>query len=167
MIVRGRVWKFGDNIDTDLLYPNVALKLPPQEGARYVFHANRPEWVDQVQPGDLVLGGRNFGCGSSRPVPRLFRVLGVKAVVAEEFASLFFRNSMNYAFPSLSCQGVLEAFEEGQTAEVDFSSGLVRNVDTGTQLQGDRLPELLLNLLMTGGIMPMLRREGYFPQEAS
>ncbi len=87
----GKVWVFGDNLNTDDMYPGYALKMEPPEAARHVFYKVRPGWTDEVSPGDVVLAGKNFGLGSSRPVAALFTELGVAGLVAEEFNSLFFR----------------------------------------------------------------------------
>src|SRR3712207_7568731 len=93
---------------------------PLEEQPRYVFSANRPGWVDLVAEGDLIVAGRNFGTGSSRPAARVLALLGIGGVIAESINGLFFRNSVNYAFPVLECPGVLEAFEEGDEAEFDL-----------------------------------------------
>jgi len=92
MKFRARVWKFGDNINTDLILPIQAFYLTPQEQTRFVFHANRPGWVDQVQPGDIIVGGKNFGMGSSRPAARSLKNLGLGCLIAHSINGLFFRN---------------------------------------------------------------------------
>ncbi|MGQ0522968.1 MAG: LeuD/DmdB family oxidoreductase small subunit [Betaproteobacteria bacterium] len=155
-----RVWKFGDNINTDLILPIQAFYLTPAEQARFVFHANRPGWVDLVQPGDIIVGGRNFGMGSSRPAARSLKNLGLGCLIAESINGLFFRNCVNFAFPALECRGVVDAVAEGDTAEVDFDACSVRNVTRGTTLPAVGLPPKLLALLKAGGIYPMLEKEG-------
>jgi len=100
-----RVWKFGDNINTDLILPNVAFYLTPQEQLKYIFRANRPGWVDLVQPGDILIGGRNFGMGSSRPAARNLKNLGLACLVAEGVNGLFYRNCVNFAFLQPSAPG--------------------------------------------------------------
>src|SRR4029079_15427550 len=122
-----RTWKFPDNINTDLILPNVAFYLTPQEQVRYIFRANRPGWVDEVQPGDILLGGRNFGMGSSRPAARNLKNLGLACLIADSINGLFYRNAVNFAFPAMECPGVPALFEEGDVAEVDFDTGLVTN----------------------------------------
>ena len=155
-----RVWKFGDNINTDLILPNVAFYLTPDEQLRYVFRANRPGWVDLVQPGDILIGGRNFGMGSSRPAARNLKNLGLACLVAHSINGLFYRNSVNFAFPAMECEGVEALFEEGDMAEVDFETGTVRNIRTGAVLNGRRIPPELLKIVEAGGIFPLLEREG-------
>jgi 3-isopropylmalate/(R)-2-methylmalate dehydratase small subunit len=159
-IIRGRVWKFGDDINTDLMYPGIVLR-KPEEAHRYVFYANRPGWVDQVWPGDIIVAGRNFGTGSSRPAPLSLRRLGIGAVVADSINGLFFRNCVNFGLPAVEAPGASALFEEGEIAELDLGEGLVTNLRTGGQVRGRRLPERLLEILEAGGIIPVLIREGY------
>ena len=156
-----KVWKFGDNINTDLILPNVAFYLTPQEQTQYVFRANRPGWVDLVQPGDIIIGGQNFGMGSSRPAARSLRNLGLSCLVAQSINGLFYRNCVNFAFPAMECAGIADMFEEGQTAEVDFDSGEVRNRDTGKSIGGRSIPPKLLKIVNAGGIFPLLEQEGW------
>ena len=160
MRFEARVWKFGDNINTDLILPIQAFYLTPQEQTRFVFSANRPGWVDQVQPGDIIVGGKNFGMGSSRPAARSLKNLGIGCLIAHSINGLFFRNCVNFAFPALECRGVHEAFTEGDIAEVDFDAYTVRNATTGVSLEAIAMPPKLLDLVKAGGIYPLLEREG-------
>jgi 3-isopropylmalate/(R)-2-methylmalate dehydratase small subunit len=155
-----RVWKFGDNINTDLILPNAAFYLTPQEQLRYIFRANRPGWVDLVAPGDILVGGKNFGMGSSRPAARNLKNLGIACLVAESINGLFYRNCVNFAFPAMECSGVEAIFEEGDTAAVDFDAGTVRNVATGASLPARRIPRELLAIVEAGGIFDLLEKEG-------
>jgi 3-isopropylmalate/(R)-2-methylmalate dehydratase small subunit len=155
-----RVWKFGDNINTDLILPNVAFYLTPQEQLRYVFRANRPGWVDEMRPGDILIGGRNFGMGSSRPAARNLKNLGLACLVAHSINGLFYRNAVNFAFPAMECEGVHDLFEEGDTAEIDFETGSVVNATRGRSLTGRTIPPQLLGIVDAGGIFPLLEREG-------
>jgi len=162
-----RVWKFGDNINTDLILPILAFYLTPEEQARFVFKANRPGWVDLVQPGDIIVGGKNFGMGSSRPAARSLRNLGLGCLIALSLNGLFFRNCVNFAFPAMECPGVFDAFEEGEVAEVDFDACTVRNVTRGTAMPAVGLPPKLLDLLKAGGIYPLLEKEGAIAPKAA
>ena len=155
-----RVWKFGDNINTDLILPNVAFYLTPQEQLKYIFRANRPGWVDLVQPGDILIGGTNFGMGSSRPAARNLKNLGLACLVAESINGLFYRNAVNFAFPAMECPGIGALFEEGETAEVDFETGHVTNVTTGKSIRGKTTPPQLLKIIAAGGIFDLLEQEG-------
>lgn len=161
-----RVWKAGDNINTDLILPVTAFLLTPQEQAKFVFKANRPGWVEQVQPGDILIGGRNFGMGSSRPAARSLRTVGLACLVAHSINGLFYRNCVNFAFPALECPGVADAFEEGDVAEVDFDAATVRNVTRGKDLAARPTPPQLLDLIKAGGIYPLLEQEGLIATKA-
>ena len=115
-----RVWKFGDNINTDLILPNVAFYLTAQEQLDYVFRANRPGWVDLVEPGDILIGGKNFGMGSSRPAARNLKNLGLACLVAESINGLFYRNCVNFAFPATECTGVVRHVRRGRRRRSRF-----------------------------------------------
>ena len=137
-----------------------AATAPEAEQARAVFSANRPGWIDQIAPGDIIIGGRNFGTGSSRPAARSLRNIGLGCLVAESINGLFFRNAVSFGFLALECPGVHAAFEEGQTAEVSLADWSVRNRDTGAVLHATPIPERLLSLMTSGGIYPLLEAEG-------
>lgn len=166
MKFKARVWKVGDNINTDLILPNRAFYLTPEEQAKFVFSANRPGWVEEVEPGDILIGGKNFGMGSSRPAARSLKNLGLACLVAHSINGLFFRNCVNFAFPAIECPGVHEAFEEGEIAEVEFEQARVRNVTRGAELAGRPLPSPLLALVTAGGIYPLLEKEGLIGPKA-
>ena len=167
MNFNARVWKFPDNINTDLILPNRAFYLTPAEQVKFVFSANRPGWVDQVAPGDILVGGRNFGMGSSRPAARSLRNLKLACLVAESINGLFLRNSVNFGFPALECRGIGAAFEEGDVAEVSFDDYKVRNQRTGAVLDAEPLPETLRRLMQAGGLFPLLESEGYLAPRAA
>lgn len=167
MKFKARVWKFPDNINTDLILPNRAFYLTPAEQVKFVFSANRPGWVDQVAPGDILVGGRNFGMGSSRPAARSLRNLKLACLVAESINGLFLRNSVNFGFPALECRGIGAAFEEGDVAEVLFDDYKVRNQRTGAVLDAEPLPETLRRLMQAGGLFPLLESEGYLAPKAA
>jgi 3-isopropylmalate/(R)-2-methylmalate dehydratase small subunit len=161
LALEGRVWRFGDNINTDLIFPNKAFQLPLTEQHRLVFSANRPGWVDQVVEGDLIIAGHNFGTGSSRVVGRVLKNCGIAGLVAESLNGLCLRSCVTFSFPAIECPGVTGLFDEGQRARVDFVSGTVENLTSGRALQGRGLPPLLLETILAGGVVPMLAREGY------
>ncbi|GHE05092.1 LeuD/DmdB family oxidoreductase small subunit [Streptomyces alanosinicus] len=162
-VVTGKVWVVGDGVTTDAMYPAFAMKLPVPEAARHVFYELRPGWTDEVSPGDIVVAGRNFGLGSSRPVAALFRELGVAALVAEEFNSLFLRNCINHGLPALTVPGVTAAFGDGAVMRLDFAAGWAEHTGSGLRLAGGALPPLVLDILAAGGVLPRLAREGYVP----
>jgi 3-isopropylmalate/(R)-2-methylmalate dehydratase small subunit len=159
-MISGRVWKFGDNINTDLMLPGPLLFAPEEEQKKAVFSANRPGWADQVQPGDIVIGGLNYGMGSSRPAARSLRNLGVAALIAESINGLFFRNAANHGLLALECPGVHAAFEEGQIAEITLEEFAVCNRDTGAVLKAQPIPPMLLELMRGGGLYPHLEAQG-------
>ena len=157
----GKVWKFGDDINTDLVIPGFAVMWTLEEQLPHCFSANRPGWVDEVQPGDVLIAGRNFGVGSARPIGDVLRDNGISGVVADSFNGLGLRNCINAGLPSLPCAGILDAFDEGDIAEVDWTTGAVRNVTKGTSLQGTPVPEALQEIVKAGGVEAVLRNEGY------
>jgi 3-isopropylmalate/(R)-2-methylmalate dehydratase small subunit len=158
--MNGRVWKFGDNVNTDLMLPGPYLYRSAGEQARAVFMNNRPGWVDAVQPGDAIVGGFNYGMGSSRPAARSLRLCGVGFLLAETINGLFFRNAVNYGLLACECPGVSTAFEEGDTAELDIDAWTVRNARNGAVLAVSPVPAQLLAMMTGGGIYPVLEREG-------
>jgi 3-isopropylmalate/(R)-2-methylmalate dehydratase small subunit len=159
----GRVWVFGDSLNTDAMYPPDAMKLDLAEAAKKVFYEVRPGWTSEVREGDIVIAGRNFGLGSSRPVAALFRHLGVAALVAEEFNSLFFRNAVNAGLPAMTVPGVTGAFNDGDTGTFDLATGQWRNETTGIGGTVSVLPDLVLEIIASGGVLPRLAAQGYLP----
>ncbi|HET7879496.1 MAG TPA: hypothetical protein VFL55_01330 [Acetobacteraceae bacterium] len=156
----GRVWKFGDNINTDLMLPGPFLYRSAEEQATAVFMNNRPGWVNEVEPGDTIVGGFNYGMGSSRPAARSLRNCGIGFLLAETINGLFFRNAVNYGLLACECAGVSAAFEEGDTAELDIDAWMVRNPRSGQTLDVSPVPQQLLTMMLGGGIYPVLAREG-------
>ncbi|MBM3567408.1 MAG: 3-isopropylmalate dehydratase [Alphaproteobacteria bacterium] len=159
-MIAGRVWKFGDDINTDLMLPGSVLYASEEEQKRAVFAANRPGWVDQVKPGDVLVGGRNFGMGSSRPAARSLRNLGLACVLAESINGLFFRNAVNFGLIALACPGVHAACEEGDRLELAIADWRASNARTGVALAVTPIPEALLKLMTGGGIYPHLEQRG-------
>ena len=164
--IQGRVWKFGDDINTDLVIPGFAIYLPADEQPRHCFSATRPGWVDEVREGDVLLAGRNFGVGSGRPIGEVFVRLGIKAVVAESFNGLGLRNCVNEGLPSLPCPGILDVFNEGDVAEVDAVAGVVRNVTSGQTITGNPLPRAIQEIVAAGGVEATLRASGHLKAPA-
>jgi 3-isopropylmalate/(R)-2-methylmalate dehydratase small subunit len=159
--LKGRIWIFGDNINTDMMMPNIARTLPEDEQKKLCFESIRPGWSAQVGAGDIIVGGRNFGTGSSRPAAKLLRQLGIVAVVAESVNGLFVRNCVNYGILPLSCAGIAAACADGEELEIDVDSATVRNVTKDTGLTAQQLPDQLVQLALAGGIRPLLKRDGY------
>ena len=160
MLIKGRIWKFGDNIDTDLMMPQDTFRLSIEEQARAVFRVNRPGWVDQVERGDIIVGGKNFGMGSSRPAARTFKFLGIEAIIADSINGLFFRNSVNYGLPAFNLPDSLNYFQEGELAEIDPYVGTIKNLNTGRCFKTEVFPEILMKIIVSGGIIELLEKEG-------
>ncbi len=164
-VAEGRVWKFGDNISTDLLVPGAAVlarggSLSAEEAAQYCMSANRPGWAAQVEPGDVIVAGRNFGCGSSRNGAGPLKTLGIAAVLAESIARIHLRNSINTGLITVICPGISVAVEEGQHLSLDLQSGTVRIVETDRELPAERWPDDSppMEILRSGGFMPFFQR---------
>jgi 3-isopropylmalate/(R)-2-methylmalate dehydratase small subunit len=156
--VRGRVWKFGDNVDTDVMAPWSSLSQPWEERRKVVLH-NRPEFAAQVRPGDVIVAGQNWGCGSSREhAPENLKLLGLGGVVAESFGRIYFRNCIAIAFPNLSCPGIHAACQEGDEIAFDVRTGRVRNLTRGTELQAKAYTREMLEIVEQGGLMEVLKR---------
>lgn len=159
--IAGKVWVFGNDLNTDAMYPAFAIKMDIPEAAQHVFHDVRPGWTSEVQAGDIVVAGENFGVGSSRPVAALFVQLGVAGLIAESFNSLFFRNAINAGLPALSLPNATSVFTDGDSATVDLADGSWRNNSTGAYGAVPKLPELLLDIIASGGVMPRLVAQGF------
>ena len=156
-VIRGRVWKFGHNVDTDVMAPWSSLGQPWEERRKVILHI-RPEFVEQVRSGDIIVAGRNWGCGSSREhAPENLKRLGIAAIVAESFGRIYFRNSVAIAFPNIACPGAHNAFDEGEEMELDLATARVRNLTRGVQLQGQPYTPEMLSILEKGGLLNVLR----------
>jgi len=157
---KGRVWMFGDDINTDLIIPGKYLELvDPEEMARHAMEGIDPEFPEKVQEGDIVVGGSNFGCGSSREhAPLALKYAGVGAVVAESYARIFYRNSINIGLPALECPGITGAVKEGDVIEVDVTEGVIKNTRTGAELGFTPLPGFMVDILNEGGLVPYLKK---------
>jgi len=161
MTVSGRAWVFGDEINTDDMYPGFAMKLPPEEAAQHMFDATRPDWPKLVQPGDIVVAGKNFGLGSSRPVAQLFVTLGVRCLVAEQFNSLFLRNALNYGLPAITLPDARNLIAEGDVIALDITAGSGRNRTSGHAFNFPTFPPFIVEVLRSGGLIAQLVDGGY------
>ena len=156
-VIAGRVWRFGDDVSTDLLSPGEYAIAPLEVRKRHCLESLNPRFPVEVEAGDLVVAGRNFGCGSSREsAPEALQALGVACVIAESFARIFLRNAVAIGLPVLACPGVAAAFENGDRAEVDLASGEVRNATSSSVLRGEPLPPEMREILGAGGILAAL-----------
>ena len=162
-ILRGRAWTFGDGISTDHIAPGrlFHLRTDLPELAKHVLEDANPEFARRVKPGDLVVGGRNFGLGSSREhAPRIIKLAGVGAVLAQSFARIFFRNAINVGLPVLTCD--TSAIEQWDDLEVDLAAGEVRDLTTGAAVPFAPLPPVMRKILADGGLVEHFRKYGEF-----
>lgn len=156
--LQGRVWKLDHDISTDVLSPGAYAIAPVEVRKLHVLESVNPAFASEVEPGDVIVAGRNFGCGSSRETaPENLKALGVACVCAESFARLFMRNAIAVGLPVLVCVGVHQAFDDGDGIAIELSTGRVRSVDDSIDLQGESLPEEMRDILAAGGILALLR----------
>jgi len=160
VVYRGRVHRLGDNIDTDQIMPGKYLTvLDRAELAKHCLEGYDPDWATKkARAGDVIVGGHNFGCGSSREsAPVSIKAVGISVVLAESFARIFFRNSINIALPVMVCPGISAAFEDGEELEVDIDSGVVKNLTTGKSLKAEALPPNIQHILKQGGLVEVTK----------
>ena len=154
----GRAWVFGDNVDTDVLAPGKYMKSGIDEMARHCLEAVEPGFAGGVRAGDVVVGRRNFGTGSSREqAPQALKHLGVAALVAESFAGLFYRNALNLGLPAVVCADA-GRIRDGDRVRVDPEAGRIENLSTGQTLACEPIPAHLMQMLRDGGLMPHLEK---------
>jgi 3-isopropylmalate/(R)-2-methylmalate dehydratase small subunit len=155
----GKVWKFGNDVDTDAIVPGRFLILnTPEELAKHAFEGVRPEFKDRVKPGDIIVAGDNFGCGSSREhAPLALKGAGVRYVIAKSFARIFFRNSINIGVTLLECPEA-DRIGEGDILEVDEAKGVIRNKTKKETYKIKPLPEFLVEIVRSGGLIEYARR---------
>ena len=155
----GSVFKYGDNVDTDVIIPARYLNSSdPKELATHCMEDIDKDFVKNVKPGDIMVATKNFGCGSSREqAPSVLKALGIKAVIAKSFARIFYRNSINIGLPVIVCKDLYEHVEDGGQADLDLSAGTV-TVD-GQVFSCTKLPEYMQNILNAGGLIASLNKE--------
>ena len=154
-----RVFKYGDNVDTDVIIPARYLNAPsPEELAKHCMEDIDADFATTVQPGDIIVGGANFGCGSSREhAPISIRACGVKCVIAPSFARIFYRNSINIGFPILECPEAAAEINNGDDVTVDFDTGRIVDNTTGKEFHANPLPPFIGGIVDKGGLLPYLK----------
>lgn len=152
---KGRVFKYGDNVDTDVIIPARYLNSSdPKELALHCMEDIDKEFVNKVQPGDIMVATKNFGCGSSREhAPIAIKASGISCVIADTFARIFYRNAINIGLPIIECPEAATAISAGDEVEVDFDSGLITDVTTGKTFQGQAFPEFMQKIIDLGGLV--------------
>jgi len=160
MNMEGRVWKFGDHVDTDLIIPARYLNVSdPEELAKSCFADVRPEFVNEVRAGDIAVAGINFGCGSSREhAPWAMKAAGIVAVIAKSCARIFYRNAFNIGLPVLESDDAPDALQEGTRISVDILRGEIRETDTGKIFFAKPIPEFMMKIIQSGGLVSYIRK---------
>ena len=160
-VMKGKAWKFGNNIDTDQIYPGIYVELTEMEDIKKhaLSGSAEPKFADEVQPGDIVVAGTNFGCGSSREHAAMtLKGAGVGAVLAESFGRIFFRNAINLGLPVIVCPGISKCAQKGDEIRIDIETGEVTDVTLGKVLKTTPFSPYVLNILESGGIKNMIRK---------
>lgn len=160
MQANGFVHKYPDNVDTDVIIPARYLNTPDaEELAAHCMEDIDPDFVKKVQPGDIMVGGANFGCGSSREhAPLAIKTAGVSCVIAATFARIFYRNSINIGLPILECPAASEAIQAGDKVHVDFDTGVITDETTGQTFQAQPFPPFIQEIIKAGGLMNSIRQ---------
>jgi 3-isopropylmalate dehydratase small subunit len=158
-VITGNAWVFGDEINTDNMAPGIYFKEPMEVMVQHCLEAVDPEFAANVKPGDIVVGGKNFGVGSAREQAAMaFQHLGVGAILAESFSRIFYRNAINFGLPLLIFPAAQE-IKAGQLLEVNPVAGIIRNATTGETWQVEGIPAHLMEMIDAGGLMPWLKRK--------
>jgi len=157
-----RIWMLGDNVNTDVIIPGrYNVTTDRAQLARYCLCEVLPDFSQQVQAGDVVMAGHNFGCGSSREhAPAAILANGVKVIIARSFARIFYRNAVNIGLPVLVCEEAVLASRDGQRIEVNLETGVIHNIDTEQIFQAEPLDPFVARIVEAGGIIEYIRREG-------
>ncbi len=155
MKASGRVFKYGDNVDTDVIIPARYLNSSdPAELATHCMEDIDPNFIHEVHKGDIIVADKNFGCGSSREhAPIAIKAAGISCVIAETFARIFYRNAINIGLPIIECQAASKGIEAGDEVEIDFDSGMIYNKTKGTSFQGQAFPEFMQKIIHAEGLI--------------
>lgn len=161
-VIRGRVYKFGDDVNTDVIYPGKYLSITTdrEEMAKHCFETVYPDFMKEARPGEIIVAGKNFGCGSSREqAATCLKFFGISAVVADSFARIFFRNAINLGLPVIIAPGAVRIAEHGDEIEIDLQNGFVKNCKTGKKVKSSRLPDFVMGILSDGGLIAHLQKK--------
>lgn len=161
MNVKGKVIKYGDNIDTDVIIPARYLSTSvPEELAKHCMEDIDTSFVGRVKSGDIMVGGANFGCGSSREhAPIAIKASGISCVIAKDFARIFFRNAINIGLPILECPEASEDIDEGNEVEIDFDTGVITNITKGKSYRAAAFPPFMQEIIAAGGLIAKIKSE--------
>jgi 3-isopropylmalate/(R)-2-methylmalate dehydratase small subunit len=160
MILRGRAWKFGDDVDTDVIIPvKYCNTNDPQEFANHCMEGVDPDFHKKVKPGDIIVANKNFGCGSSRePAPISIKALGISCVIAKTFARIFYRNAFNVGLPILECEDAPDQIQEGHELQVNLDTGEIRDLSMEKAFKAKPIPSFMQNLVRDGGLLNHLSK---------
>ncbi len=160
-VLKGKAFVYGANIDTDQIYPGRFLDLTePDQIGQHALEGADPNFVKEVQPGDLIVASTNFGCGSSREHAAItLKAAGAGAILADSFGRIFYRNVINLGVPLIVCPGISKIVKRGDVLTVDMTTGKVVNETTGASAEAQPLSEYVLNILESGGIKPMIKKQ--------
>ncbi|MBC7119948.1 MAG: 3-isopropylmalate dehydratase small subunit [Methanobacteriaceae archaeon] len=159
--MKGKVWKFEDDIDTDQIIPGRYLVIrDPKKLAKHLMEGIDPQFPDKVKKGDFIVAGKNFGCGSSREhAPLALKGAGISAVIAESFARIFYRNAINLGIPLLEAPGISKHLETGDEIEIDLEKGIIKK--DKREFKFKKLPEFMVEILKKGGLIPYLKNKNW------
>ena len=159
LILRAKAWKYGDNIDTDGIIPARHLtSSDPQFLAQHCMEDVDTEFVKKAEEGDFIVGGKNFGCGSSREhAPIAIKAAGISCVIAKSFARIFYRNAFNMGLPILECPDAVDGINDGDEIEVNLSTGMIRNRKSGAEFRASPIPPFMQELIEAGGLISYAR----------
>ena len=159
MNANGSVFKYPDNVDTDVIIPARHLNTQdPRELAAHCMEDIDKEFITKVKDGDVMVGGWNFGCGSSREhAPVAIKAAGISVVIAKSFARIFYRNSINIGLPIMECPEAVDAISAGDTVQVDFDTGVITDATTGRSFQAEPFPPFIQDIISAGGLMKSIR----------
>jgi len=162
MQFKGRAWKFGDNISTDVITPIAVIFKPMEEMAKYCLEIANPEFPKKVQKGDIIVAGQNFACSSGRAVaPKAIKAAGISVVIAESFSRTFYRNAHEVGLPILIAPGISKQVNEGDILEANVETGDIVNVTQHTEFHAEPSPPFLLDMLKAGGLIPYVAKAGF------
>lgn len=156
--IKGKIWIFGDDINTDAIVPGAYISAPMEEVVKHVLASEHPEFANNFKHGDIIAAGSNFGCGSSREnAPEALKRLGVGAIIARSFARIFFRNSVALGIPVLTVENSPVGFSERDVVEIDVESAIIKNLTTNKIINGIPLYSDILDVIKIGGIVPLMK----------
>jgi len=156
--IKGNIWIFGNDINTDAIVPGAYISSPMEEVVKHVLESENPDFPKLFKEGDIIAAGSNFGCGSSREnAPEALKKMGIGAIIAKSFARIFFRNAVALGIPAITVDTSPEGFSEGDLVEINVEEATIKNTTTGAAITGSPLYKDILNVIKMGGIVPLMK----------